>query len=139
MTETIEQDNIPGSIMKFIANYIKDAKTTQHIETTHAYVNVKLAFLKMVSSDPDYLTYTLQTYHHLEHRFRSCRTQMTSPSHPHTQARVRPRNTYNHTYIRFMPGRLCPLCKTEPHTTHLFNCTKIIHNSRSRLCGQNTQ
>ena len=26
---------------------------------------------------------------------------MTSPSHVHTHARVLPRNTYNHTYIRF--------------------------------------
>ena len=26
---------------------------------------------------------------------------MTSPSHTHTQARVHPINTYNHTYIKF--------------------------------------
>ena len=26
---------------------------------------------------------------------------MTSPSHPHTQARVQPTNIYNHTYIKF--------------------------------------
>ena len=29
--------------------------------------------------------------------------QMTSPSH--TQARVQPRNIYNHTYIKFLPGQ----------------------------------
>ena len=29
---------------------------------------------------------------------------MTSPSHLHTQTRVQPRNTYNHTYKRFLPG-----------------------------------
>ena len=30
---------------------------------------------------------------------------MTSPSHLHTQARVQPRNTYIHTYIKFLPGQ----------------------------------
>ena len=50
-------------------------------------------------------TFTLQTYHHPEHRFSSWPTQMTSPSHLHTQARVQPRNTYNHTYIKFLPGQ----------------------------------
>ena len=29
------QTNIPGTIIKFIANYIRDAKPTQYIETTH--------------------------------------------------------------------------------------------------------
>ena len=27
----------------------------------------------------------------------------TSPLHLHTEARVQPRNTYNHTYIQFLP------------------------------------
>ena len=47
-----------------------------------------------------YSTFTLQTYHQSEHRFRSWPTQRTSPSpsHLHTQAQVQPRNTYNHTY-----------------------------------------
>ena len=31
--------------------------------------------------------------------------QMTSPSHLHTQARVQPRNTYNHTYIKLLHGQ----------------------------------
>ena len=31
--------------------------------------------------------------------------QMTSQSHPHTQVRVQPRNTYNHTYTKFLPGQ----------------------------------
>ena len=48
-----------------------DAKPIQHRETTHPYVNLKLAFHKVASSHPHYLTFTLQTYHHPEHRFRS--------------------------------------------------------------------
>ena len=39
------------------------------------------------------------------HRFRSWPMQMTSQSHPHTQVRVQPRNTYNHTYTKFLPGQ----------------------------------
>ena len=39
------------------------------------------------------------------HRFRSWPTQTTSQSRRHTQVRVQPRNTYNHTYIKFLPGQ----------------------------------
>ena len=88
------QTNIPSTIMKFIA------KPTQHIETTHPdNVNLKLAFHKMASFHPHYLTFTLQTYHHPFHRFRSCPTLMTSPSNPHTQARVQPINIIIQPYL----------------------------------------
>ena len=81
-----------------------DAKPTQHIEITHPNnVNLKLAFHKVASFHPHYLTFTPQTYHHQVHRFRSWPTQTTSQSHPHTQVRVQPRNTYNHTYIKILP------------------------------------
>ena len=88
------QTNIPGTIITFIVNYIKGAKPTQHIETTHPD-NVNL---KQASFHPHYLTFTLQTYHHPVHRFKSWPTQV--PSHPYTQARVQPRNTY----IKFLHG-----------------------------------
>ena len=42
----------------------------------------------MASFHQHYSTFTLQTYHHPEHQFRSWHTQITSPSHLHTQARV---------------------------------------------------
>ena len=65
----------------------RDAKPTQHIETTHLHnVNSKRAFHKVASFHQHYSTYTLQTYHHQEQKFRSWPTQMTSPSHLHTQA-----------------------------------------------------
>ena len=84
----------------------RDAKPTQHIEITHPNnVNLKLAFHKVASFHPHYLTFTPQTYNHPVHRFRSRPTQTTSQSHPHTQVRVQPRNTYNHTYIKFLPGQ----------------------------------
>ena len=83
------QTNIPGTIIMFIANYI----------------NLKLAFHKVASFHPHYLTFTPQTYHHPVHRFSSWPKQTTPPLHPHTHARVQPRNTYNHTYIKFLPGQ----------------------------------
>ena len=84
----------------------RDAKPTQHIEITHPNnVNLKLAFHKVASFHPHYSTFTPQTYHHPVHRFRSWPMQMTSQSHPHTQVRVHPRNTYNHTYTKFLPGQ----------------------------------
>ena len=100
------QTKIPGTIIKFIANYIKGRKSTQHIEITHPRnVNLKLLFHKVVSFHQHYSTYTLQTYHYPEHRFRSWPTQMTSPSHLHTQARVQLRNAYNHTYIKILSAQ----------------------------------
>ena len=53
--------NIPGTIIKFIANYIKGRKayTTQHIEITHPNnVNLKLAIHKVASFHQHYLSYT---------------------------------------------------------------------------------
>ena len=84
----------------------RDAKPTQHIEITHPNnVILKLAFHKVASFHQHYLTFTPQTYHHPVHRFRSWHMQTTSQSHPHTQVRVQPRNTYNHTYTKCLPGQ----------------------------------
>ena len=86
------QNNIPCRIMKFIANYIQGHKAyTTYRNHTSIQRQFKTGVIKVASSHPHYLTFTLQTYHHPEHRFRSCLTQMTSPSHPHTQARVQSR------------------------------------------------
>ena len=56
-------------------------------------VNSKLAFHKVASFHQQYSTFSLQSYHHPEHRFTSWPGQMTSPSHLHAQSRVQPRNT----------------------------------------------
>ena len=77
-------------------------QSLDNTEITHPYNgSLKLVFLKVASSHPYYLSFTLHIYHHPEHQFRSCLTQMTSPTH--LQARVQPRNTYNHAYIQFLP------------------------------------
>ena len=74
---------IPGIIIKFIANYIKGrtAYTTYRNLTTSIQ-----NWRSPVSIHQHYSTFTLQTYHHPEHRFRSWPTQMTSPSHTSTSA-----------------------------------------------------
>ena len=84
----------------------RDAKHTHHIETTHPNnVNSKLAFPKAAYFHPHYLTFAPQTYHHPVLRLRSWPAQMTSPSHPHTQTCVQPRNIYNHTYRKCLLGQ----------------------------------
>ena len=63
------QTKIPCTIIKFIANYIKGCNAYPHPSSQRQNWR---------------FTFTLQTYHHPEHRFRSWSTQMTSPSHLHT-------------------------------------------------------
>ena len=100
------QTNIPGTIIKFIANYIKGRKAyTTYRNHTSKQRQFKTGVPQGGVLSPHYSTFTPQTYHHPVHRFRSWPMQMTSQSHPHTQVRVQPRNTYNHTYTKFLPGQ----------------------------------
>ena len=96
------QTNIPDTIIKFMANYIKgrEAYTTyrNHISRQR---QLKTGVPQGGVLSPTVFNMHIQTYHHPVHRFRSWPTQTTSPSHPHTKARVQPRNTYNHTYRKF--------------------------------------
>ena len=100
------QTKIPGTIIKFIASYIKgrEAYTTyrNHLSSQR---QLKTGVPQSASFYQHYSTFTLQTYHHPENWLRSWATQMASPSHLDKQARVQPRNTYNHTYIKLLPGQ----------------------------------
>ena len=64
------QTNIPGTIIKFITNYIKGRKAYTTYRNRAYNVNLKLVFPKVASSHPRYLTFTLYTYHHPEHGLR---------------------------------------------------------------------
>ena len=98
------QTNIPCTIIKFIANYIKGRKAyTTYINHTSKQRQFKTGFHKVASFHPHYLTFIPQTYHHPVHRFRLWPMQTTSQSH--TQVRVQPINTHNHTYTKFLPGQ----------------------------------
>ena len=87
------QTNIPGTIIKFIANYIRGRKA---YTTYRNHTSIQRKFKTGVPLGgvlhPHYLTFIHQTYHQPVHLFRSWMTQITSPSHPHTQAQVQPRN-----------------------------------------------
>ena len=66
------QTNIKTHSLSLSQTTSRDAKLTQHIEITHPNnSNLKLAFHKVASFHPHYLTCTPQTYHHPVHRFRS--------------------------------------------------------------------
>ena len=80
----------------------------------------------MASFHQHYSTLTLQKYHHPEHRFRSWPTHMTSPSHLLTQARLQPRNIYNHTYIKF--------CMDKTKQYHTKSRQNNLHSVHSRPC-----
>ena len=100
LTRKLLQTNIPGTIIKFIANYIEGRKAyTTHINHTSKQRKFKTGVPRDGVLSPTLFNIYIQTYHHPEHRFRSWHTHMTSPSHLHTQTRVHQRNAYNHTYI----------------------------------------
>ena len=79
------QTNIPGAIIKFIPNYIKGHKAyTTYRNHTSRQRQFKTGIPPGGVLSPT--LFTPQTYHHPVHRFRSWPSQMTLPSHPHTQA-----------------------------------------------------
>ena len=92
------------SIIKFITNYIKGRKayTTYRNHTSrHPQFKTGVPHGGVLSST----LFNIYTADILPPRAWSWHTQMTSPSHLYTQARMQPRNTYNNTYIKFFPGQ----------------------------------
>ena len=73
------------------------ASTRKDLETYEKIMTRKHQFHKVASFHQHYSTFTLQTYHHPEHRFSSWSTQITGSVHglrrspSHLQARVQPR------------------------------------------------
>ena len=91
----------------------------------------------MASFHPHYLTFTPQTCHHPVNRFRSWPMQTTSQSHLHTQRRVQPRNTYNHTYTQFLPGQNNLLLNPVKTTCTLFTPDPAEYTSNLDLTLNN--
>ena len=63
---------------------------------------------------------------------------MTSPSHLHTQARVQPINTYNHTYIKWLPGQNNLTLNSDKTTCTLFTPDPAEYKSYLDLKINNT-
>ena len=97
----------------------REATHTQHIEITHPH-NVNTGVPQNVVLSPtQFNIYTAD--------IPPPRAQMTPPSHLHTQARVQPRNTYNHTYIQVFF-----LDKTKQ--SHTKSRQNNLHSVHSRPC-----
>ena len=82
--------------------------------------------------------FNIYTDHHSEHRFRSWPTQMTSPSHLHTQARVQSINTYSHTYIKFLPKQNNLTLNPDKTTCTLFTPDPAEYKNNLDLKINNT-
>ena len=111
------QTNIPGTIIKFIAdnNKGRDAYTTYRNHTS-SQRQFKTGIPQGGILSPT--LFNIYTYHHTVHQFRSWPMQTTSPSHP--QARVQSRNTYKKSYIKFLPGQNNLILNLDKATYTLF-------------------
>ena len=95
--------NIPGTIIKFIENYIKGRKAyTTYRNHTSRQRQFKTGVPQRGVLSSTLFKILLQTNHHPVHRFRSRPTQMTSPSHPHTSAAKKYIQPYIHNVL---PGQ----------------------------------
>ena len=100
LTRKLLQTNIPGTIIKFIANYIKGRKSyTTYRNHTSKQRQFKTGVPQGGVLSPTLLTFTPQTgsghgLHRRHHKITSTHTSTSAA-----------KNTYNHTYIKFLPGQ----------------------------------
>ena len=149
------QTNIPGTIIKFIANYINGHKAyTSYNNNTSRQRHFKTGvpqggilsptLFDIYTSDlpPPSAPFQVMAY----------TVDITNTS---TQAQGQSRNTYNHTYIKFMPGQnkniilnsaktTCTLFTPDPaeYTSNqdlTINNKAITHGSSAEILTQNTR
>ena len=124
-----------------ITSWQTTSRDATHYTTYKNHTSIQLAVTKVASFHPHYLTFTLQTYHHPEHRFRSCMAYEDDiQSHLHTQARMQQINIYKHTYIKFFvwtnqnnvtlnPNKTTCILFTPDHAEYTSNLDPKINNT----------
>ena len=99
--------NIPGTIIQFIANYIKVRKAYATYKSHTSIRHFKIGVSHSGVLSPKLLNiYTADIPPHrapVQVRHVICR------SHHHHMTRVQTRNTYNHTYIEFLLKQNIPM------------------------------
>ena len=117
---------IPCTIMKFIVSCIKEHKAyTTYRNQTLMQRQFKTGVLQGgILSSTLFNIYTLQTYYHPEHRFRSCLMQATSPLHLHESSLELKIN--NTTLCMATHPKVLGLTQNL-HTAHTFTTSQYTH------------
>ena len=125
------QTNIPGTIIKCIANYIKGRKAyTTYRNHTSRQRQFKTCVPQGGVLHPHYLTFTPQTYHHPVHRFRPFPSQMTS--HPHTHKH----ECSQEIYTTITTERFCLDKTKQSHPKSRQNNLHSVHATPCRIYEQ---
>ena len=112
---------IPGTIIKCIAGFINGRKAyTRYINHTSSQRQFKPGVPQGGVLSPT--LFNIYTAYIPPPR---APVQMTSPSYLHTQSRVQPGNTCNHTYIKFLLGQ--NKLPQTPHSHYNRHKTNMRH------------
>ena len=126
------QTKIPGTIIKFIANYIKGRKAyTTYRNHTSSQRQLKTGVPQGGILSPTLFKIYTVDIPPLRAPVQAFPTLMTSLSHLYTQAQVQPRNIYNHTYIKFLPGQNKTILHKIETKQHALCSLQTLHNIRA--------
>ena len=134
------QTNIPGTIIRFIANYIKGRKAyTTYRNHTSSQRQFKTGITQGgVLSPTLFNIYTADIPPPRAPVQVMAYTDDITITSTHTQARVKSRNTYNHTYIKFLSGKNKITLNPNKTTCTLFTPDPAEYKSNLDLQINNT-
>ena len=88
LADILGDRDVVSSMMQVNNNFMGERNLNSNRNHTSSQRQIKTSVLQGDAFHQHYSTFTLQTYHQSEHRFRTWPTQMTSPSHLHIHSRV---------------------------------------------------